>query len=101
MSEHEPPPSTKPSEIEDLIARLRHGSLNNHDTLLVERLLRLLLTLIRVVEQKNTSISRPEALAVWTRLRDAFDPPGHGEGRGYFCSSRDRRRILSGKEGNG
>ena len=58
MSEHDSPDSTNPSEIEALIARLKHGSLNNQDTLLIERLLRLLLTLIRVVEQKNTSISR-------------------------------------------
>ncbi len=58
MTEHDEPTSTNPSEIEALISRLKHGSLNNQDTLLVERLLRLLLTLIRVVEQKNTSISR-------------------------------------------
>ncbi len=62
MTEHDQPTSTNPSEIEALIARLKHGSLNNHDTLLVERLLRLLLTLIRVVEQKNTSISRLKRL---------------------------------------
>ncbi len=58
MSEHEPPDSTNPSEIEALIARLKRGSLAPQDTLLVERLLRLLLRLIRVVEHKNTSISR-------------------------------------------
>ncbi len=62
MSEHKPPSSTNPSEIEALISRLKHGSLDNQDTLLVERLLRLLLTLIRVVEQKNTSISRLKRL---------------------------------------
>ncbi len=62
MTEHDQPTSTNPSEIEALISRLKHGSLNNHDTLLVERLLRLLLTLIRVVEQKNTSISRLKRL---------------------------------------
>jgi len=62
MTEHDDPTSTNPSEIEALITRLKHGSLNNHDTLLVERLLRLLLTLIRVVEQKNTSISRLKRL---------------------------------------
>ncbi len=55
MTEHEPPSSTNPSEIKALIARLKHGSLAQQDTLLIERLLRLLLTLIRVVEQKNTS----------------------------------------------
>jgi len=62
MTDHEPPSSTNPSEIEALIARLKHGSLNNQDTLLIERLLRLLLTLIRVVEHKNTSISRLKRL---------------------------------------
>ncbi len=58
MTEHEPSDSTNPSEIEALIARLRHGSLAQQDTLLIERLLRLLLRLIHIVEQKNTSISR-------------------------------------------
>jgi transposase len=62
MPEHDQPSSTNPSEIEALISRLKHGSLNNQDTLLVERLLRLLLTLIRVVEQKNISISRLKRL---------------------------------------
>lgn len=62
MSEHDQPTSTNPSEIEALISRLKRGSLDNQDTLLVERLLRLLLTLIRVVEQKNTSISRLKRL---------------------------------------
>ncbi|MBA2732975.1 MAG: IS66 family transposase [Acidobacteria bacterium] len=58
MSEHEPPDSTNPSEIEALIARLEDGQLGAEDRRLITRLLRLLLTLIRVVEQKNTSISR-------------------------------------------
>ena len=58
MSEHEPPDSTTPSEIEALIARLEDGQFGAEDRRLIGRLLRLLLTLIRVVEQKNTSISR-------------------------------------------
>ncbi len=58
MSEHEPPTSTNPSEIEALIARLEDGQLGAEDRRLISRLLRLLLTLIRVVEHKNTSISR-------------------------------------------
>ncbi len=71
MSEHDQPDSTNPSEIEALIARLEDGQLRIEDQRLIGRLLRLLLTLIRVVEQKNTSISRPEALAVWSRFRQA------------------------------
>ncbi len=41
-----------------MIARLEDGQLGAEDRRLISRLLRLLLTLIRVVEQKNTSISR-------------------------------------------
>lgn len=62
MTEHEPPSSTNPSEIEALIARLEDGQLRAEDRRLISRLLRLLLTLIRVVEQKNTSISRLKRL---------------------------------------
>jgi len=62
MSKHEPPDSTNPSEIEALIARLEDGQLGAEDRRLISRLLRLLLTLIRVVEQKNTSISRLKRL---------------------------------------
>ncbi len=58
MTKHEPPDSTNPSEIEALIARFEDGQLGVEDRRLISRLLRLLLTLIRVVEQKNTSISR-------------------------------------------
>jgi hypothetical protein len=62
MSEHDSPDSTNPSEIEALIVRLEEGQLGEADRRLISRLLRLLLTLIRVVEQKNTSISRLKRL---------------------------------------
>ncbi len=62
MTEHDSPDSTNPSEIEALIARLEDGQLGEADRRLISRLLRLLLTLIRVVEQKNTSISRLKRL---------------------------------------
>jgi len=58
MTAHDSPPSTDPSEIEALIARLEDGQLRAEDRRLIGRLLRLLLMLIRVVEQKNISISR-------------------------------------------
>jgi len=58
MTEHDEPTSTNPSEIEALIARLEDGQLGAEERRLIGRLLRLLLTLICVVEQKNTSISR-------------------------------------------
>ncbi|MDQ3256454.1 MAG: IS66 family transposase [Acidobacteriota bacterium] len=62
MPEHDQPDSTNPSEIEALIARLEDGQLRIEDQRLIGRLLRLLLTLISVVEQKNTSISRLKRL---------------------------------------
>ncbi len=62
MTEHDSPDATNPSEIEALIARLEEGQLGEADRRLISRLLRLLLTLIRVVEQKNTSISRLKRL---------------------------------------
>lgn len=62
MSDHEPPPSTNPSEIEALISRLKQSNLSESDSLLAERLFRLLLTLIRLVERKNTSIARLKRL---------------------------------------
>ena len=66
MPDHDSPTSTYPSEIEALIARLEDGQLHAEDRRLIGRLLRLLLTLIRVVEQKNTSISRLKRLLFGT-----------------------------------
>ncbi len=62
MSEHDQPDSTNPSEIEALISRLKQSNLSESDSLLAERLFRLLLTLIHLVERKNTSISRLKRL---------------------------------------
>ncbi len=62
MSEHEPPPSTNPSDIEALISRLKQSNLSESDSQLAERLFRLLLTLIHLVERKNTSIARLKRL---------------------------------------
>ncbi len=62
MIEHEPPTSTNPSEIEALISRLKQSNLSESDSQLAERLFRLLLTLIHLVERKNVSISRLKRL---------------------------------------
>ncbi len=62
MSEHEPPTSTSPPEIEALISRLKQSNLSSSDAQLAERLFRLLLNLIHLVERKNTSISRLKRL---------------------------------------
>src|SRR5262250_3643605 len=51
-------PSTNPAEIEALIVRLKQSNLDHSDALLLERLLRLLLSLITLLQHKNASISR-------------------------------------------
>jgi hypothetical protein len=62
MIDDEQPSATDPAEIEALLARLQHSNLAARDAQLLERLLRLLLTLLRVVEHKNFTISRLKRL---------------------------------------
>lgn len=52
------PEQAKREEVEALIGRLRKSDLGAADQALVERLLRLLLELVRVIEAKNVTISR-------------------------------------------
>ncbi len=52
------PNSTNPVEIEALIARLEQGQLRDGDAQLLGRLLRLLLRLIALLQQKNASLAR-------------------------------------------
>lgn len=52
------PEQAKKEEVEALIGRVRQGELRAEDRVLVERLLRLLLELVRVIEAKNVTISR-------------------------------------------
>ncbi len=62
MAQPDDPTATDRTEIEALIARLEAGTLNESDTRLISRLLRLLVKLINIVEQKNSSISRLKRL---------------------------------------
>lgn len=62
MSQRDDPPATDRTEIEALISRLEAGTLSESDTRLISRLLRLLLKLINLVEQKNSSIKRLKRL---------------------------------------
>lgn len=62
MSQRDDPPATDRTEIEALISRLEAGTLSETDTRLISRLLRLLLSLINLVEQKNSSIKRLKRL---------------------------------------
>lgn len=58
MAKHDDIPSASQDEIESLIGRIERGELDEADRRKVGRLLRLLLTLISVVQEKNYSIKR-------------------------------------------
>ena len=54
--------STDSAEIEALITRIERGQLRDEDAQLLARLLRLLLRLITLLQQKNASLSRLKRL---------------------------------------
>lgn len=61
MKNEPDPNSTNRVEIEALIARLEQGQLRDGDAQLLGRLLRLLLRLIALLQQKNASLARLRA----------------------------------------
>jgi hypothetical protein len=58
MAKQDDIPKTDPSEIESLIRRLKQSNLEPHDTQLIERLLRLVLSMASLLQHKNASIKR-------------------------------------------
>jgi hypothetical protein len=73
--------STDSAEIEALITRIERGQLRDEDAQLLARLLRLLLRLITLLQQKNASLSRLKRLLFGPRSdtrREANSSPGAG-----------------------
>src|SRR5882672_2872869 len=73
--------STDSAEIEALITRLERGQLHDGDAQLLARLLRLLLRLITLLQQKNASLSRLKRLLFGPRSDKRREPnssPGAG-----------------------
>ena len=62
MAKHDDIPKTDPSEIEALIERLKQSNLAPRDAQLVERLLRLVLSMASLLQHKNASIRRLKRL---------------------------------------
>lgn len=62
MAKHDDIPTTSPAEIEALIERLKQSQLAPRDVQLVERLLRLALSMATLLQQKNASIKRLKRL---------------------------------------
>src|SRR5713226_7563021 len=74
MSKHEDMPSTKPAEIEALIDRVAGGQMREGDAQLVVRLLRLVLVLVRAIEEKTASIARLKRLLFGPRSDKRLKP---------------------------
>jgi transposase len=68
-------PTTNPSEVEALIKRIEVSQLSESDKQLVGRLLRLVLMLLRMVESKNTSISRLKKMLFGPRTDKTAQQP--------------------------
>jgi hypothetical protein len=77
MKKDPDPNSTDPEEIEALIIRLERGELREGDAQLLGRLLRLLLRLITVLQQKNASLGRLKRLLFgpWSDVRSESSHP--------------------------
>ena len=71
--------STDPVEIENLIERVRHNQLAEQDYRLLERLLRLLLNLAHIMEQKNASLARLKRILFGPK---SGPPPSSATGSG-------------------
>jgi hypothetical protein len=64
------------AQIESLIERVKQGKLEQNDAQLIERLLRAFLTLITLLQRKNTTIKRLKQLFV--SFRWCGSPKAHG-----------------------
>src|SRR5262249_35751763 len=81
--------STNSAEIEALITRLERGQLRDEDAQLLARLLRLLLRLITLLQQKNASLSRLKRLLFGPRSdkRGVASPSSGAESEGESDSA--------------
>src|SRR4051812_28195780 len=81
--------STDPGEIQALVGRVRQSDRPERDALLVERLLRLVLTLVSLVEHKNASISRLKRLLFGPRSDKRSPAPPASKTEAAAASASD------------
>ena len=79
-TDSDPAVSTDPREIEALIGRVKQSDLPERDALLLERLLRLVLTLVSMLEHKHASIARLKRLLFSPRTEARHRPPEPADG---------------------
>ena len=91
--------STNSAEIEALITRIERGQLRDEDAQLLARLLRLLLRLITLLQQKNASLSRLKLLLFGprsdTRMKVNPSPTTGAEGESDSASSTSTEQTSS------
>jgi len=91
--------STDSAEIEALITRIERGQLRDEDAQLLTRLLRLLLRLITLLQQKNASLSRLKRMLFGprsdTRLKTEPSPATVAEGESDSASSTSTEQTSS------
>src|SRR4051812_30990990 len=75
MNASDEPVSARPEEIESLLERVRRNQLGEQDLRLLERLLRLLLSVVRFLQQKNTSLARLKRLLFGPPSDPPSSPP--------------------------
>ena len=98
MNPSDEPVSARPEEIESLLERVRRNQLGEQDLRLLERLLRLLLSVVRFLEQKNTC-KRQSKYRVDTNQPDVMLPtsgPGGGGAILHWRAIRCCRSVLVG-----
>jgi hypothetical protein len=91
--------STDSAEIEALITRIERGQLRDEDAQLLGRLLRLLLRLITLLQQKNASLSHLKRLLFGprsdTRIKTKPSPATGAEGESDSASSTSTEQTSS------
>jgi hypothetical protein len=75
MNPSDEPVSARTEEIESLLERVRRHQLGEQDLRLWEHLLRLLLSVVRFLQQKNTSLARLQRLLFGSPPDPPSSPP--------------------------
>jgi transposase len=95
MAKHDDIPTTSPAEIEALIERVKQSQLAPRDAQLVERLLRLVLSMATLLQQKNASIKRLKRLLFGPRSDKRTVQPAAAEDKTKDQAAAHKTEGLS------
>jgi len=102
MRKGEEIPKTNPAEIEAVIARVKQSNIEQRDVELIERLLRTVLVLVKLLERKNISIKKLREMVFGRRTekrRKASGAIGEKSGETGQAEEEERRKER-GEAGN-